>query len=130
MSLESMAVAACIKLTIVAYHFICSTWVLNWTDKSLIEYEPSMSNKNLCCRLLKRLYRISSEQVVHGRIGKMVSFFRVWVSGWRFGDCVLRLTNNDVIQYETKSNVVHLSATVFFFLLLRPIFSFFSHYST
>ena len=66
-----MAVAACIKLTIGTYHFICSTSVLNWTYKSLIEYDPSMSNKNLCCRLLKRLYRTTSDQVVHGGVGKM-----------------------------------------------------------
>ena len=80
-----MAVAACIERTVGTYHFICSTCVLNRTDKPLIGYEPSMSNKNICCTLLKRLYRIRSEQVVHGGVGKMGSFFRVWVSGWRFG---------------------------------------------
>ena len=70
-----MAVAAYIELIIGTYHCICSTWLLNWTDKSLIEYDPSMNNKNLCCRLLKRLYRISSERVVDGGVGKMGSFF-------------------------------------------------------
>ena len=70
-SFESMVVASCIELAIGTYHFICSTWVLNRIDKSLIEYDPSMSNKNLCCSLLKRLYRTTSEQVVHGGAGKM-----------------------------------------------------------
>ena len=74
-SLKSMAVAAYIELTIGTYDFICSTWVLDLTDKSLIRYDPSMSHKNLCCTSLKRLYRTSSEQIVHGGVGKMVSFF-------------------------------------------------------
>ena len=49
-----------------------------------------MSHKNLCCTLLKRLYRTSSEQVVHGGVGKMGFFsgFGYLVGGlkvWRFG---------------------------------------------
>ena len=109
-----MAVAVCITLTIGTYHFICSTWVLDWTEKSLIEYDPSMSNKNLCCTLLKRLYWTISEQVVHGGVGTMGSFFEglgIWLEVWR--QCVLKITTDDVIPYVTKSSVVHLFATVF-----------------
>ena len=136
-----MAVAACIELTIGTYHFICSTWVLNWTDKSLIEYDPSMNNKNLCCRLLKRLYRSISEQVVHGGVGKMGFFsgFGYLVGGlevWRL--CVLRvIVNYDVtfhVTYIKSSSVVHLFPLFFFpssfFSLPLPILSFYSHYST
>lgn len=54
-SLESMALAAFIELTIGAYHFIFRTWVLNWTDKSLIEYDPSMGNKNLLLHIAKEV---------------------------------------------------------------------------
>ena len=84
-----MVVTVCITLTIGTYHFICSTCVLNWTDKSSIEYDPSMSNKILCCRLLKRLYWATSEQVVHD--GFIFSGFVYLVGGLETvcteGDC-------------------------------------------
>ena len=45
--LELMTVADCIALTIGTYHFICSTWLLHWTDNSSVGYDPSEQQKSL-----------------------------------------------------------------------------------